>query len=63
MKPYQTGRCLSDPASSASSDPWESVVRFILWTLLSLWIVAHGCHADRDTELRARPIAVERGPG
>jgi hypothetical protein len=28
-----------------------------VWVLLGLAIVAHGCHADRDTELRARPAA------
>jgi hypothetical protein len=30
--------------------------RAVLWVLVGLWIVAHGCHADRDTELRARPV-------
>jgi hypothetical protein len=25
--------------------------RAVVWLLLGVWIVAHGCHADRDTEL------------
>jgi hypothetical protein len=29
--------------------------RVAVWVVLGLVIVAHGCHADRDTELRARP--------
>jgi len=37
--------------SSEAVGRWRAVV----WLLLGLWIVAHGCHADRDTELRARP--------
>jgi hypothetical protein len=35
---------------------WHAVV----WLLLGFVIVAHGCHADRDTELLARPASVGR---
>jgi hypothetical protein len=35
---------------------WQAVV----WLLLGFAIVAHGCHADRDTELFARPASVGR---
>jgi hypothetical protein len=35
--------------------------RRAVWLLLGLWVVAHGCHADRDTELFARPRVVCRG--
>jgi hypothetical protein len=29
--------------------------RAVVWLLLGLMIVAHGCHADKDTELSVRP--------
>ena len=40
----------------------EAVSRWQLavWALLGLLIVAHGCHANRDTELLARPAVVGR---
>jgi hypothetical protein len=41
--------------------PTASRWRFAVFFLLGLVIVAHGCHADRDTELRARPVMRRAG--
>jgi hypothetical protein len=37
--------------TSMTGLPTAARWRAVLWGLIGLWIVAHGCHADRDTEL------------
>jgi hypothetical protein len=44
--------------ADARAAPWRAVV----WLLLGLLVVAHGCHGDKDTELftRLRAAAGQR---
>lgn len=37
-------------ATDRAVDGW----RIVVWLLSGLFILAHGCHVDRDTELRLR---------
>ena len=41
--------------TTATSERAVGRWRAVAWVLFGLLIVSHGCHADRDTELRARP--------
>ena len=41
--------------TAAACEQTTAQWRAVVWVLCGLLIVAHGCHADRDTELRARP--------
>jgi hypothetical protein len=46
--------------TTATTDRTANRWQIAVWVLLGLLIVAHGCHADRDTELLAWPAAVAR---
>jgi hypothetical protein len=36
------------------SEPTVARWRYAVWLLLGLFVVAHGCHGDKDTELFTR---------
>lgn len=40
--------------NATATDRSVSGWRIVAWLLTGLFILAHGCHVDRDTELRLR---------
>jgi hypothetical protein len=52
--------CMPAVQAMTATNPTIRRCRVAIWLLIGLLIVAHGCHAGRDTELRARPGARDK---